>query len=88
MTKFSIFVNYPFKLCNCFHLFFFLFGSGEMSHHEVLDAVAKGTSVILSDHSNSERGYLSVFKEKLMEKLGHTVSVVISESDRDPLQVV
>ncbi|XP_073722652.1 NIF3-like protein 1 isoform X2 [Misgurnus anguillicaudatus] len=65
-----------------------LYITGEMSHHEVLDAVAKGTSVILSDHSNSERGYLSVFKEKLLEKLGHTVSLVISESDRDPLQVV
>nr|XP_055031429.1 NIF3-like protein 1 isoform X1 [Misgurnus anguillicaudatus]XP_055031430.1 NIF3-like protein 1 isoform X1 [Misgurnus anguillicaudatus] len=65
-----------------------LYITGEMSHHEVLDAVAKGTSVILSDHSNSERGYLSVFKEKLLEKLGHAVSLVVSESDRDPLQVV
>ncbi|XP_057214378.1 NIF3-like protein 1 isoform X2 [Triplophysa rosa] len=62
--------------------------TGEMSHHEVLDAVAKGTSVILSDHSNSERGYLVVFKEKLAAKLSHAVNIVVSERDRDPLQVV
>lgn len=67
---------------------YLLSGLGEMSHHEVLDAVAKGTSVILSDHSNSERGYLVVFKEKLAAKLSHTVNIVVSERDRDPLQVV
>merc|ERR1712098_750612 len=33
--------------------------TGEMSHHEVLDFVHKGVSVILADHSNTERGYLN-----------------------------
>ena len=33
---------------------------GEMSHHEVLDAVHRGTHVILTRHSNSERGFLEV----------------------------
>lgn len=59
-----------------------------MSHHEVLDAVAKGTSVILSDHSNSERGFLTVFKERLSVRLPESVTVAISKSDRDPLEVV
>lgn len=62
--------------------------SGEMSHHEVLDAVAKGTSVILSDHSNSERGFLSVFRERLAVRLPDVVAVVVSKADRDPLEVV
>lgn len=31
------------------------------SFQEVLAAVAQGTHVILSEHSNSERGYLKVF---------------------------
>lgn len=62
--------------------------SGEMSHHEVLDAVAKGTSVILSDHSNSERGFLSVFRERLAVRLPDSVAVVVSKADRDPLEVV
>ncbi|XP_028991215.1 NIF3-like protein 1 isoform X2 [Betta splendens] len=65
-----------------------LYLTGEMSHHEVLDAVAKGTSVILTDHSNSERGFLSVFRERLAVRLPETVTVVVSAHDRDPLEVV
>ncbi|XP_029977657.1 NIF3-like protein 1 isoform X2 [Sphaeramia orbicularis] len=65
-----------------------LYVTGEMSHHEVLDAVAKGTSVILSDHSNSERGFLAVFRERLAVRLPDTVTVVVSKTDRDPLEVV
>ncbi|XP_077407085.1 NIF3-like protein 1 [Vanacampus margaritifer] len=65
-----------------------LYVTGEMSHHEVLDAVAKGTSVILSDHSNSERGYLPVFREKLAERVPADVVLVVSKADRDPLEVV
>lgn len=65
-----------------------LYITGEMSHHEVLDAVAKGTSVILSDHSNSERGFLLVFREKLAVRLPDSVTVAVSKADRDPLQVV
>ncbi|KAF7659541.1 hypothetical protein LDENG_00295940 [Lucifuga dentata] len=65
-----------------------LFITGEMSHHEVLDAVAKGTSVILSDHSNSERGFLAVFREQLAVRLPDSVTVAVSQADRDPLVVV
>lgn len=65
-----------------------LYITGEMSHHEVLDAVAKGTSVILSDHSNSERGFLAVFRERLAATLPDSVTVVVSKADRDPLEVV
>ncbi|XP_051927855.1 NIF3-like protein 1 isoform X2 [Hippocampus zosterae] len=65
-----------------------LYVTGEMSHHEVLDAVARGTSVILSDHSNSERGYLSVFRQKLTERVPADVVVMVSKADRDPLEVV
>lgn len=65
-----------------------LYITGEMSHHEVLDAVAKGTSVILSDHSNSERGFLAMFRERLTVRLPESVTVAISKSDRDPLEVV
>ncbi|XP_020495095.2 NIF3-like protein 1 [Labrus bergylta] len=65
-----------------------LYITGEMSHHEVLDAAAMGTSVILSDHSNSERGYLAVFRERLAVRLPEGVTVVVSKVDRDPLEVV
>ncbi|KAM6897898.1 NIF3-like protein 1 [Xenentodon cancila] len=65
-----------------------LYITGEMSHHEVLDAVARGTSVVLSDHSNSERGFLAMFRERLAVRLPESVTVVVSTADRDPLQVV
>lgn len=65
-----------------------LYITGEMSHHEVLDAVSKGTSVILSEHSNSERGFLSVFKERLSAHLPESVTIIISQKDKDPLQVM
>lgn len=65
-----------------------LYITGEMSHHEVLAAAATGTSVILSEHSNSERGFLSVFRERLAVRLPETVNVVLSKTDRDPLEVV
>ncbi|KAL0180428.1 hypothetical protein M9458_025870, partial [Cirrhinus mrigala] len=54
----------------------------------VLDAVSAGTSVILSDHSNSERGFLTVFRQRLTARLDDTTTVAISRRDRDPLQVV
>ena len=69
--------------CNCY-----IRCSGEMSHHEVLDASANGTSVIVSDHSNSERGFLTVFREKLAVRLPDSVTVAVSKADRDPLEVV
>lgn len=63
--------------------------TGELSHHEVLDAVHHGTSVILCEHSNSERGFLiDVFVEKLTTILENQVQVEVSKKDKDPLVVV
>ena len=65
-----------------------VFLTGEMSHHEVLDAVHCGTSVILCEHSNTERGFLSKWKEVLQSTLGESVQIDVSLNDHDPLQVV
>ena len=62
--------------------------TGEMSHHEVLDAVHAGTSVILCEHSNTERGYLKMFAKKLTGMLDNHVEVVVSEKDTDPLKIM
>lgn len=62
--------------------------TGEMTHHEVLDAVHRGSNVILCRHSNTERGYLSHLKNKLTVILGSSVEVFVSETDKDPLEVV
>lgn len=61
--------------------------TGEMSHHEVLELAARGVTVILADHSNTERGYLALVKDKLSEQLDG-VNVIVSSVDRDPLQIV
>ena len=65
-----------------------LYLTGEMSHHEVLDAVHKGANVILSEHSNSERGFLHQWIKTLRNTFGNQVQIDISSSDRDPLEVV
>ncbi|XP_042205645.1 NIF3-like protein 1 [Homarus americanus] len=62
--------------------------TGEMSHHEVLDAIHQGTTVILTDHSNSERNFLKTLQPRLYSALDQKVQVLISEKDRDPLEVV
>jgi len=61
--------------------------TGEMSHHEVLDFVSAGVSVILADHSNTERGFLTHIKENLSSMLDG-VNVIVSRVDKDPLQIV
>ncbi|XP_064518102.1 NIF3-like protein 1 [Pseudopipra pipra] len=61
--------------------------TGEMSHHDVLDAVANGISVILCEHSNTERGFLSEVRDVLATHLQNKISIIVSEKDRDPLQV-
>ena len=61
--------------------------TGEMSHHEVLDMVSEGVTVILADHSNTERGYLARVRDKLAPVLPG-VNIVISQVDRDPLEIM
>lgn len=62
--------------------------TGEMSHHEVWDFNHNGTTVLLCNHSNSERGYLREFLPKLNERLNGACELFISEKDKDPLQTV
>ncbi|UJR20773.1 hypothetical protein I4U23_023888 [Adineta vaga] len=63
--------------------------TGELSHHAVLDAIHRGTTVILCDHTNTERGFLKVIKNRF-EQIWNSnqVNLIISERDRDPLEIV
>ena len=65
-----------------------LYITGEMSHHEVLDATSRGTSVILCDHSNSERGYLTVLQQRLNTLFENKINIIVSTVDKDPLDIV
>lgn len=64
-----------------------------MGHHDVLACVANGTSVILCEHSNTERGYLVELQTRLDSLLNKDpnfkkIDIVISKTDRDPLEIV
>lgn len=53
-----------------------------MLHHDVLEATQNGIHVILCNHSDSERGYLSIFQNKLQFD---TLKVFVSKVDKDCL---
>ncbi len=59
--------------------------TGEMRHHDVLYAQSKGITTILTEHTNCERGFLPVFKTKLLERFP-TLDICVAQSDRDPLE--
>jgi dinuclear metal center YbgI/SA1388 family protein len=61
--------------------------TGEMRHHDVLARVAGGTSVVLTDHTNTERGFLPVYAEQLRAACPGLV-VTVSAVDADPMVVV
>ncbi|EGC36430.1 hypothetical protein DICPUDRAFT_151116 [Dictyostelium purpureum] len=65
-----------------------LYLTGELTHHVILDACAKGSYVIVCDHSNSERGYLDVFKTNLEKLFDNKIEILISKLDKDPLEII
>lgn len=63
--------------------------TGEMSHHDVLDAINSGITVILCEHSNTERGFLRDWCQQLRSSVFEDqVHVDISELDKEPLRIV
>lgn len=62
--------------------------TGEMRHHDVLDAVQQGKVVILAGHTNTERPYLPVYKRRLSDLTGDQVEWTIATNDRAPCDIV
>lgn len=65
-----------------------LYLTGELPHHDALRLARAGVSVICTLHSNSERGSLKALSDKLSDKCGNDVVVLLSERDRDPFSIV
>ncbi len=61
--------------------------TGELRHHDILARVAAGTSVVVTDHTNTERGFLPRYADRLRAALPG-VTVTVSAVDADPLQIV
>ncbi len=62
-----------------------LFLTGELKHHDVLDAGRRDAAVILAGHTNTERGWLKVLRKTLRRELTG-VEIETSKADRDPLR--
>jgi dinuclear metal center YbgI/SA1388 family protein len=62
-----------------------LFVTGEMRHHDVLSKLQQGASVILSEHTHTERGFLPEFGRRLNELAQGALEIFVSERDTDPL---
>jgi len=60
--------------------------TGEMRHHDALDAVASGLTVVCLGHSNSERIALRRLADRLAVKLPK-LKVILSKMDRDPFEI-
>lgn len=60
-----------------------LYYTGEISHHEALFFVEKGSSVVACNHTNTERAFLKVLKTQLLNELPDA-EIEVSETDRDP----
>jgi putative NIF3 family GTP cyclohydrolase 1 type 2 len=67
--------------------------TGEMAHHDCVLAASEGVSVIVTNHTNTERGYLPHLAGRLEAALGlalpgHPVTVLVTAVDADPLVTV
>ncbi len=60
------------------------FLTGEMRHHDVLEAVSGGVSVLLAGHTQTERPYLGTYRRRLMGQTGKAVAWRVSKADRAP----
>jgi dinuclear metal center YbgI/SA1388 family protein len=63
-----------------------LFVTGEMRHHDVRARALSGSSVVLSEHTHTERGFLPVLAERLRAATP-SVAFHLSQCDREPLSL-
>ncbi|BAM03506.1 Nif3-like dinuclear metal center hexameric protein [Phycisphaera mikurensis] len=63
-----------------------LYLTGEMQHHQALDLVQRGRGVVLGGHTNTERPYLPVYREKIRATAAGALRWEISEADAAPLR--
>jgi dinuclear metal center YbgI/SA1388 family protein len=65
-----------------------LFVTGEMRYHDVRARALSGSSVVLCEHTHTERGFLPLFAERLSLETAKQVTFHVSRCDREVLSVV
>lgn len=61
------------------------FVTGEMRHHDVLDAVQRGVAIVLAGHTQTERPYLPTYRQRIIDAGGGGVQWSVSQADVAPL---
>lgn len=64
-----------------------LYLTGEMRHHDVRARAISGSSVVLAEHTNTERGFLPLLAQRLSAETGGAVTFHVSQCDREPLRL-
>jgi dinuclear metal center YbgI/SA1388 family protein len=65
---------------------FDVYVTGELAHHGVLAHLGAGASVVLAEHSSSERGYLPTYARNLAELADGALDVWVAASDHEPIE--
>ena len=58
--------------------------SGEMRHHDILEAVQRGKVVLLAGHTQTERPYLPTYQRRIKTAVGAGVEWRVSIADVAP----
>ena len=64
-----------------------LYVTGEMRHHDVRARALGGSSVLLSEHTHTERGFLQILAQLLRTETAQQVNFHVSQWDREPLSL-
>jgi dinuclear metal center YbgI/SA1388 family protein len=64
---------------------FDLYVTGELRHHDVLAKCAAGSSIVLCEHTNTERGFLPLLAARLTAETHGGLTFHVSRCDCDPL---
>jgi dinuclear metal center YbgI/SA1388 family protein len=60
------------------------FLTGEMRHHDALEAAGRGVALLLAGHTQTERPYLPTYRRRLKKLTGQAIEWRISKADRPP----
>lgn len=63
------------------------FITGEMRHHDVLDAASRDIAILLAGHTQTERPYLATLCDNLQARIGDGVTWTLSERDAPPTKL-
>ncbi len=64
------------------------FFTGEMRHHDVLDAASRGIGIVLAGHTQTERPYLKVYRKNIRKMVAPEVEWLVSKADVAATKIV